>query len=70
MGQVIDKEIEIEAMKPSRSYVVDVGVAPTIHDYLVPRVPFLSEAAQVGVADQRPVALAAQEKRRSTLGLR
>ena len=45
----------------SRSRTVDVDVAATVHDDLVPAM--VGDTAQVGVPDHRPVGLPAQELR-------
>ena len=50
---------ELAAWK-GKALVVEVGVASPVDHDLVPRVPFLSEAAQVGVGHQLPAGLHAQ----------
>ena len=48
------------AARKIKADVVDVGVTPTVHDYLVPGA--VREAAHVGMCHKRPVGLPAEEK--------
>jgi hypothetical protein len=60
-GQRDDAGSELLAGHQVEAAAVDVGIAPTVHDELVP-CRGIREASQVGVGHQRAVGLAAQEK--------